>query len=100
MRNFKIVFGFELKNQLAKKSVIVTTLLIMLAVFALFNIPRIMNLFDSGKVDNEQQQDRGDDGHRVFLIAPRRVLPIAQGWPREHVGVHFPRLERNELFTL
>ncbi len=56
MRNFKIVFGYELKNQLGKKSVIVTTVLIMLFVFALFNIPRLIALF-SGGADEAPQQD-------------------------------------------
>lgn len=56
MRNFKIVFGYELKNQLGKKSVIVTTALIMVLVFALFNIPRLMGLFSGGS-DEAPQQD-------------------------------------------
>lgn len=55
MRNFNIVFGYELKNQLKKKSVLVTTALIMVLVFALFNIPRIMNLFDNGKTAEPKQ---------------------------------------------
>lgn len=79
MRNFKIVFGFELKNQLAKKSVIVTTLLIMLAVFALFNIPRIMNLFDSGKVDNVQQQDTTLTQDVGYVFADQTLEPVVSG---------------------
>ena len=45
MRNLKLVFGYELRNQLGKKSVRVTTFIIMLAVFALFFIPRFGDLF-------------------------------------------------------
>ena len=47
MRNLKIVFGYELRNQLRKKSMVVTTIGIMVLILILFSIPRISGLFTS-----------------------------------------------------
>lgn len=48
MRNFRIVFGYELKNQLSKKSMILTTLILTLVMAGVTFIPRISGLLSSG----------------------------------------------------
>ena len=48
MRNFRIVFGYELKNQLSKKSLILTTLILMVIAVGVTFLPRINLSFLSG----------------------------------------------------
>ncbi len=48
MRSFRIVFGYELKNQLGKKSLIVTTLILTLVMMGVTFIPRLSALFAGG----------------------------------------------------
>ena len=49
MRDFKLVYNYELKQQLAKKSVIITTIILMLVALIGTSIPRISALFSSGE---------------------------------------------------
>ncbi|NLE21134.1 MAG: ABC transporter permease [Clostridiales bacterium] len=48
MRDFNIIFAYELKTQLGKKTTRVTTLILVLVVVLLTFLPRIIGLFDSG----------------------------------------------------
>lgn len=48
MKNFRIVFGYELKNQLGKKSLIITTLIFTLLMMGITFIPRLSALFAGG----------------------------------------------------
>ena len=44
MRDFKIITGYELKQQLGKKSVRVTTIILMLAALIATSFPRISQM--------------------------------------------------------
>lgn len=48
MRDFHIVFGYELKNQLTKKTTRVTTLILVVLVLLVTSLPRLITLFDPG----------------------------------------------------
>ena len=56
MRDFKTVFSFEFKTQMAKRTAIVTTLVIMVIVLLLTSLPRIIDLFSGGGDDQELPQ--------------------------------------------
>lgn len=51
MRDFKTVFAFEFKTQMAKRTAIVTTLVIMVIVLLVTSLPRIISLFSGGGDD-------------------------------------------------
>lgn len=51
MRDFKTVFAFEFKTQMAKRTAIVTTLVIMMIVLIVTSLPRIISLFSGGGDD-------------------------------------------------
>ncbi|MDI9520412.1 MAG: ABC transporter permease [Bacillota bacterium] len=51
MRDFKTVFAFEFKTQMAKRTAIVTTLVIMIIVLLVTSLPRIISLFSGGGDD-------------------------------------------------
>ena len=53
MRNWKLVFEYELKTLLSKKSTIIPTIIIALIIFGVFNIPRFAGLFSSGDTEKE-----------------------------------------------
>lgn len=52
MRDFKTIFAYEFKNQMTKRSAIVTTVVIMLIVLLVTSIPRLMDLFSSPGQEN------------------------------------------------
>lgn len=52
MKNFRIVFGYELKNQLGKKSMILTTVIFTALMVLLTFLPRLNTLFAGGKEEN------------------------------------------------
>ena len=45
MRNFKIIFAYELRQQFHKKTVRVTTLLLVIVSLLITSIPRLIALF-------------------------------------------------------
>jgi ABC-2 type transport system permease protein len=47
MRDFQIVFGYELKNQLGKKTTRVTTIILVILALLITSLPRLISLFDS-----------------------------------------------------
>lgn len=55
MRNFKLVFNYELKNQLSKKSVWVTTLVLVIIMLVATSIPRIMAAFDTSDESSQPE---------------------------------------------
>lgn len=68
MRNWKLVFEYELKTLLSKKSTIIPTIIIALIVFGVFNIPRFAGLFSSGDTAKEYKpmQEIVEDVGYVF----------------------------------
>ena len=68
MRNWKLVFEYELKTLLSKKSTIIPTIIIALIVFGVFNIPRFVGLFSSGDTAKEYKpmQEIVEDVGYVF----------------------------------
>ena len=52
MRDFKLVMGYELKRQLAKKTVIVTTIILMVVALVLTCIPLIQHTLFQDKADD------------------------------------------------
>ncbi|NLB39323.1 MAG: ABC transporter permease, partial [Clostridiales bacterium] len=49
MRNFKLIFNYELTNLLGKKSTRITTLILAIAALLVSSLPRIISWFDSPK---------------------------------------------------
>ena len=62
MKNFKIIFAYELRQQFQKKTVRVTTLLLVIVSLLITSIPRLITLFSGGdapKADTTLTQDVG-----------------------------------------
>ncbi|MDO5021724.1 MAG: ABC transporter permease [Eubacteriales bacterium] len=55
LRNFKLVFGYEFKSLLGKKSTIITTIIMALIVFILFNVPRFMDWFSPAETAEDEK---------------------------------------------
>lgn len=67
MRDFKIITGYELKQQLGKKSVRVTTIILMLAALIATSFPRISQMVKgdepAGQTAQEYAQTAGQDDY-------------------------------------
>ena len=67
MRDFKIITGYELKQQLGKKSVRVTTIILMLAALIATSFPRISQMVKgdvpAGGTAQEATQTAGQDDY-------------------------------------
>lgn len=57
MRDFRIVFGYELKQQLSKKTVRVTTIILIVVALLATSIPRISSMFTGGDQPDGPQAD-------------------------------------------
>ncbi len=62
MKDFKTVFAYEFKTQMAKKAAIVTTLVMMVIVLLLTSLPRIIDLFSGAPTEGTSQSMIGDAG--------------------------------------
>lgn len=62
MKDFKTVFAYEFKTQMAKKAAIVTTVVMMVIVLLLTSLPRIIDLFSGAPTEGAIQSMIGDAG--------------------------------------
>lgn len=81
MRDFGIVFGYELRSQLTKKTTRVVTLVLALIMLAATSVPRIIALFDSGKPQQETQQKAviSDAGYVADAAVLQEIAPLLGG---------------------
>ena len=77
MRNFKIIFNFELKNILNSKSFKVATAIILLVILALTFAPRFM----------------GADSEEIEAIIPQGEEELIEevDWPKEDYGIYLDK---------
>ena len=95
MRDFKLVFGYELSNQLGKKSVRVTTFIIMLVVFALFFIPRFGDLFAPPQV----ALDSAAPGDAGYVAAVEGAGYVFSDEDLKNHFVPIMRAEENDIYA-
>lgn len=65
MKDLLIVFKFELFNQLRKKSVIITTVVLALILFGITSIPTVIKFFDNGTSDEPTVERPGETGVKI-----------------------------------
>ncbi len=79
MRDFLTVFRYELKTQLAKKTAIVTTVIMMIVVLGVTFLPRIIALFSPGSQDPAQVVEGGAEMPSQLIDGAGYVLPEGPG---------------------
>ena len=72
MRNFKIIFAYELRQQFQKKTVRVTTLLLVIVMLLVTSIPRIITMFSGGDAPKADTTMTRNVGY-VFSSADQQV---------------------------
>ncbi len=82
MRDFNIIFAYELKTQLGKRTTRVTTLILVLLMLLLTFLPRIIGLFDSGEPPKAPETAFEEAGYVFADEALRQsLLPVLGSVP-------------------